>query len=89
MDLRKLKVQGVDVILAIRSEFPRARMVVLTTSSGGVQSFGTFQAGAVGYLLKNLYVQNDWARYAEFTRVSVEFRQRLRNPWPNMRPMML
>ena len=54
MDLRMPKVQGIDAIIAIRSEFPRARIVVLTTSSGDVQALRAFQAGAVGYLLKNL-----------------------------------
>lgn len=54
MDLRMPRVQGVDAIVAIRSEFPRARIVVLTTSSGDVQALRAFQAGAVGYLLKNL-----------------------------------
>ena len=54
MDLRMPKVQGVDAILAIRSEFPRARIIVLTTASGDVQALRAFQAGAVGYLLKNL-----------------------------------
>ena len=54
MDLRMPKVQGVEAILAIRSEFPRARIVVLTTAAGDVQALRAFQAGAVGYLLKNL-----------------------------------
>ncbi len=54
MDLRMSRVQGVEAIIAIRAEFPRARIVVLTTSSGDVQALRAFQAGAVGYLLKNL-----------------------------------
>ena len=54
MDIRMPKVNGVDAIVAIRSEFPRARIVVLTTSAGDVQALRAFKAGAVGYLLKNL-----------------------------------
>ena len=54
MDLRMPNMNGVDAILAIRSESPRARIVVLTTAAGDVQAFRAFRAGAVGYLLKNL-----------------------------------
>lgn len=54
MDLRMARMQGVDTIIAIRAEFSRARIVVLTTSAGDVQALRAFQAGAVGYLLKNL-----------------------------------
>ena len=48
------KVNGIDAITAIRSEFPRARLVVLTTAAGDIQVLRAFKAGAVGYLLKNL-----------------------------------
>ncbi len=54
MDIRMPKVNGIDAIAAIRSEFPRARIIVLTTSAGDVQVLRAFRAGAVGYLLKNL-----------------------------------
>ncbi len=54
MDLRMARMQGVEAIMAIRAEFSRARIVVLTTSAGDVQALRAFQAGAVGYLLKNL-----------------------------------
>ena len=54
MDLRMARVQGVDAIVAIRAEFPRARIIVLTTAAGDIQALRAFQAGAVGYLLKNL-----------------------------------
>ena len=43
---------GSRAILAIRSEFPNARIVVLTTYSGDVQVVRALKAGASGYLLK-------------------------------------
>ena len=54
MDLRMPKVQGVEAISMIRAEFPRARIVVLTTAAGDIRALRAFRAGAVGYLLKNL-----------------------------------
>ena len=54
MDIRMPKVNGIDAIAAIRAEFPRARIVVLTTAAGDIQALRAFRAGAVGYLLKNL-----------------------------------
>jgi DNA-binding NarL/FixJ family response regulator len=54
MDIRMPKVNGIDAITAIRADFPRARIVVLTTASGDIQALRAFKAGAVGYLLKNL-----------------------------------
>lgn len=54
MDLRMPKMNGVEAIMAIRQDFPRARIVVLSSSSGDVQILRAFKAGAVGYLLKNL-----------------------------------
>jgi DNA-binding NarL/FixJ family response regulator len=54
MDIRMPKVNGIDAITAIRSEFPRARIVVLTTAAGDVQALRAFKAGATGYLLKTL-----------------------------------
>lgn len=54
MDIRMPKVNGIDAIAAIRAEFPNARIVVLTSSSGDVQVLRAFKAGAIGYLLKNL-----------------------------------
>ena len=54
MDIRMPKVNGIAAIAAIRQEFPRARIVVLTTAAGDIQAVRAFKAGAVGYLLKNL-----------------------------------
>ena len=47
------ELSGVDAIIAIRGEFPQARMIVLTTYTGDVQVVRALKAGAQGYLLKN------------------------------------
>jgi DNA-binding NarL/FixJ family response regulator len=54
MDLQMPVMNGVDAILAIRREFPDARVVVLTTYHGDVQALRALKAGAMGYLLKNM-----------------------------------
>jgi DNA-binding NarL/FixJ family response regulator len=54
MDLRMPDMSGIDATLAIRSEFPAARIIVLTTYAGDVQALGALKAGASGYLLKNM-----------------------------------
>jgi len=54
MDLQMPEMSGLDAIGAIRGEFPDARIIVLTTYSGDVQVVRALQAGARGYLLKNM-----------------------------------
>ena len=54
MDVRMPKVNGIDAIVAIRKESPRARIVILTTAIGDVQALRAFREGAAGYLLKSL-----------------------------------
>jgi len=54
MDVRMPKLNGIDAIVAIRKEFPKARIIVLTTSIGDIQALRAFKEGAAGYLLKNL-----------------------------------
>src|SRR5262245_31249205 len=54
MDLQMPKMNGQDAIAAIRSEFPEARIVVLTTYVGDVQVMRAMQVGAGAYLLKSL-----------------------------------
>jgi DNA-binding NarL/FixJ family response regulator len=45
---------GLDALMAIRGEFPEARVIMLTTYSGDVQVMRSMQVGARGYLLKSL-----------------------------------
>jgi DNA-binding NarL/FixJ family response regulator len=54
MDLQMPEMNGVDAMIAICSEFPAARVIVLTTYTGDVQVLRALKAGARGYLLKNL-----------------------------------
>lgn len=54
MDLQMPELNGVDATIAIRNEFPQARIIVLTTYAGDVQVLRALKAGAHGYLLKNL-----------------------------------
>ncbi|HEY1802947.1 MAG TPA: response regulator transcription factor [Terracidiphilus sp.] len=54
MDLQMPTMSGTEAIIAIRAEFPGARIVVLTAYKGDVQALRAFKAGAVGYLLKNM-----------------------------------
>ena len=53
MDLQMPEMNGLDAIMAIRGEFPDAKVVVLTTYKGDVQILRALKAGAQGYLLKN------------------------------------
>ena len=54
MDLQLPDMNGIEVINAIRDEFPTACIVVLTTYRGDIQALRAFQAGASGYLLKSM-----------------------------------
>ena len=54
MDLQMQEMNGVDAMIAIRGEFPDARVIVLTTYTGDVQVMRALKAGARAYLLKNL-----------------------------------
>ncbi|MEI9812539.1 MAG: response regulator transcription factor [Acidobacteriota bacterium] len=54
MDLQMPEVNGLDATIAIRNEFPEARIIVLTTYAGDVQVLRALKAGARAYLLKNL-----------------------------------
>ena len=52
MDLLMPEMSGLDAIIAIRAEYPEARIIVLTTYLGDVQVLRALKAGARGYLLK-------------------------------------
>jgi len=54
LDLRLPDMSGIDVLIAIRSEFPEARVVMLTTFEGDVDIRRALEAGARGYVLKNM-----------------------------------
>lgn len=54
MDLQMPEMNGLEATIAIRAEFPEARIIVLTTYAGDVQVLRALQAGARAYLLKTL-----------------------------------
>jgi DNA-binding NarL/FixJ family response regulator len=53
MDLRLPDMSGIDALIAIRTEFPAACVVMLTTFEGDVEIQRALEAGARGYLLKS------------------------------------
>jgi len=53
MDLRLPDLSGIDAMIAIRTEFPESRIVMLTTFEGDVEVQRALQAGARGYILKS------------------------------------
>jgi DNA-binding NarL/FixJ family response regulator len=54
MDLRLPDKNGIETMIAIRSEFPDARVIILTTFEGDVEIKRALEAGARGYLLKSM-----------------------------------
>jgi DNA-binding NarL/FixJ family response regulator len=54
MDLQMPEMNGLDAMIAIRAEFPDARVIMLTTYAGDVHVLRAMKVGARGYLLKTL-----------------------------------
>ncbi len=54
MDLRLPDRNGIDAMIAVRAEFPQARVIMLTTFEGDVEIQRALEAGARGYLLKSM-----------------------------------
>jgi DNA-binding NarL/FixJ family response regulator len=54
MDIRLPDSSGIDAVIAIREEFPQARIVILSTFEGDVDIQRSLAAGARGYLLKTM-----------------------------------
>jgi DNA-binding NarL/FixJ family response regulator len=54
MDLRLPDISGIDAMIAIRSEFADARIIMLTTFEGDVEIQRALEAGARGYMLKSM-----------------------------------
>jgi len=53
MDQRLPGASGTEALIAIRSEFPHARIMMLTTSSGDIEIQRALRAGATAYVLKS------------------------------------
>jgi DNA-binding NarL/FixJ family response regulator len=53
MDLQMRDIGGLEAMTAIRSEYPEARIIVLTTYGGDTTALRALKAGARAYLLKS------------------------------------
>jgi DNA-binding NarL/FixJ family response regulator len=53
MDVRMPQMSGLDALIAIRNEFPDAKIIMLTTYKSDTQIVRALKSGAQGYLLKN------------------------------------
>ena len=65
METRLPDLGGIEAVIAIRSEFPAARIIVLTTCEGDPDVRRALQAGASGYLLRKSekYIRAEtWSR---------------------------
>jgi len=67
MDLQMPEMSGLDAIIAIRGEFPEARIIVLTTYGGDVQALRALKAGARAYLLKTVCTRSSSTPYEPCT----------------------
>jgi DNA-binding NarL/FixJ family response regulator len=54
MDLRLPGTNGTDTLIAIRGEFPQARIIILTTSDSDGEIQRSLRAGASAYILKSM-----------------------------------
>jgi DNA-binding NarL/FixJ family response regulator len=54
MDLQMPEMNGLDALIAIRNEFPDAKIIMLTTYKSDTHIVRALKAGAQGYLLKNV-----------------------------------
>ena len=56
MDVRLPGTDGTDALIAIRGEFPQSRIIMLTTSDGDGDIQRAMRAGASGYILKSMHM---------------------------------
>lgn len=54
LDIQMPEMSGIDALIAIRSEFPTAKIIILTTYGGDVLAQRALKAGAYAYILKGL-----------------------------------
>src|SRR5262245_39444655 len=58
MDVQMPEIDGIEALIAIRNEYPDARVIVLTTYKGDAQAMRALKAGAQAFLLKSLLQQD-------------------------------
>lgn len=85
MDLRMPQLDGVGAIAQIREQYPNARIIILTTYDGDEDIYRGLQAGAMGYLLKDvpadelitaIHAVNEGRKYV-LPQVAMKLTQRL------------
>ncbi len=54
MDVRLPDMSGIDAMITILSQFPEARVIVVTSSEGDVEMQRALEGGAKGYMLKSM-----------------------------------
>jgi DNA-binding NarL/FixJ family response regulator len=54
LDLQLPDLSGIEIMIGIRTEFPDARIIILTTFERDVEIQRALKAGAYGYLLKSM-----------------------------------
>lgn len=54
MDVRLPDMSGIDAMITIRSEFPDARIIIVTSSEGDAEMQRALEGGARGYVLKSM-----------------------------------
>jgi DNA-binding NarL/FixJ family response regulator len=54
MDVRLPDISGIDAMITLRSEFPEARVIIVTSSEGDVEMQRALEGGARGYVLKSM-----------------------------------
>ena len=89
LDLQMPEMNGIDALIAIRGEFPEARIIVLTTYAGDVLCKRAMKAGAQAYILKG-NVRKDLLDTIRAVRAEKKYSMR-KSPrnWPLMLPMTL
>jgi DNA-binding NarL/FixJ family response regulator len=81
MDQRLSGTIGIDTLIAVRGEYPLARIIMLTTSDGDLVIQLAIRAGAVAYLLKALRNRRSERPFEPYTRASGIFRPTLPSDW--------
>ena len=84
MDLRLPGTNGTDILIAIRGEFPQARIIMLTRSDSDGDMQRALGGGSVSlHILRACLKMNYWARSNRFTLAADLFRPMWRRVSPS------
>ena len=84
MDLRLPDMSGIDALIAIRAQFPSARVIVLTTFEGDAEIRRALDAGAESYLLKSFPRKQILERFGKSTRARDKCPLKWPLNWPSI-----